>query len=265
MEQIKLNDGGSMPNFGFGTWNLREGPEAVEAVLASLEAGYRLIDTAKIYGNEISVGKAIQQSAIPRKDVFITTKLWPNDFSEAEEALRQSLDRLKLDYLDLYLIHWPGHDPSLRRQAWQALEKAKADGLVKHIGVSNYMAQHLNEMSDYAKEMPVVNQIEFHPFIYQEQRPALDASQQKKIVVEAYSPLAQAHNLQNQLLNDIADKYSQTPAQVMLRWAIQHKTVPIPKSAHAERIKENFEVFNFKLTSEEMSQIDELSGRGAFG
>lgn len=254
-----------MPNFGFGTWHLSDGREAFDAVLAALETGYRLIDTAKIYGNEKGVGQAIKKSSLARKDIFITTKLWPSDFDEHRQALEASLERLGLDYLDLYLVHWPGHDPELRRQAWQSLEEAKADSLVKHIGVSNYKPEHLAQMLVYAEVMPAVNQIEFHPFIYKEHQAALEASRQKNIVVEAYSPLAQAHNLENRSLNDIAKKYSKTPAQVMLRWAIQYGTVPIPKSAHKERIKENFDVFDFKLTSEEVTLIDGLSGRGAFG
>jgi diketogulonate reductase-like aldo/keto reductase len=266
MDMVMLNDGGHMPNFGFGTWHLNDGREAESAVTAALETGYRLIDTAKIYGNETGVGRAIKQSGLARQEIFLTTKLWPNDFGHVRRAMQESLDRLGLDYLDLYLLHWPGHDSDLRRQAWRELEKTQADGLVKHIGVSNYMPEHLAEMAGYAKVPPAVNQIEFHPFIYKEQSPALAFSHKNKIIVEAYSPLAQARNLKNPLLEKLADKHSKTPAQVMLRWAIQHKTVPIPKSANQERIKQNFDVFDFKLDHEEMGQIDRLSaGRGAFG
>jgi diketogulonate reductase-like aldo/keto reductase len=257
--------GGDIPDIGFGTWQLNDGQETIESVLTALEAGYRLIDTAKIYGNESGVGQALKQSGLAREELFITTKLWPADFSSAGKALQESLKRLKLAYIDLYLIHWPGHDRQLRLLAWQTMEKARSESLIKHIGVSNYMPQHLAEMADYAKVMPAINQIEFHPFIYEQQRPALEASHKLGVAVEAYSPLARAHNLKNKLLTEIAARYSKTPAQIMLRWAIQHKTVPIPKSGNRERIIQNFDVFDFKLAAEDMKTIDGLSGRGAFG
>jgi methylglyoxal/glyoxal reductase len=267
MEKIKLNDGGQMPGIGFGTWQLAEGRETVEAVLAALDAGYRLIDTAKIYGNEAGTGEGVRRSGLVRKDLFMTTKLWPSDFGSrnTRRALEESLARLELDYLDLYLLHWPGREPRLRRESWQELEKAKTDGLVRHIGVSNFMPEHLEEMAGYAKQSPAVNQIEFNPFVFSEQAAAWQASRAANIAVEAYSPLARAHNMRNQTLQKLAESHSKTSAQIMLRWAIQHKTIPIPKSAHAGRIKENIDVFNFELSRADMDSLDQLSGRGGFG
>ena len=259
MEYIKLNNGIKMPGFGFGTWNLT-GEECVEATGEALRVGYRLLDTARIYGNEREVGEAIRKSSVPREDVFLTTKLWPNDFGY-ENVLRafdESLERLGLEYIDLYLIHWPRSDKQKRQESWRALQELAKQGLAKSIGVSNYNIEHLEEAMA-SGTTPAVNQIEFHPYIYEEQRPILEFCKKRGIVVEAYSPLSQGHGLNSITVRDISERTGKTPAQVLLRWAIQHGTIPIPKSTHPERIKENFLVFDFELSADDMNMLDDLS------
>lgn len=264
VSRIKLNSGTLMPSFGFGTWNLT-GKGCVEATGEALRAGYRLIDTAKIYGNEAEVGEAIRKSAVSREEIFVTTKLWPADFGydSALQAFDESLERLGLEYIDLYLIHWPRSDKQKRQESWRALREIYEQGRTKSIGVSNYSIGNLEEAlaSDVA---PAVNQIEFHPYIYEERRPVLEFCKKHGIVVEAYSPLSRGLGLDNITVNDVAERIGRTPAQVVLRWAIQHGTVPIPKSAHPERIKENFQVFDFELSNEDMKILDDLSRSTSF-
>jgi diketogulonate reductase-like aldo/keto reductase len=256
---VKLNTGDSMPAIGFGTWQIEDQDKAAKSVKTAIEVGYRLIDTAKIYGNEQGVGKGIAESGVARKEFFITTKLWNSDqgYESALKAFEQSLKRLGMDYLDLYLIHWPATDK--RAESWKALQKIYTEGLAKNIGVSNYTVHHLQELLAETDVVPAVNQIEFHPFIYDEQKEVLEFCREKGIVVEAYSPLARAKDLNNTTLHAIAERHGKTIAQVMLRWAIQHGTVPIPKSTNTSRIKENFSVFDFKLSDEEMRTINKLS------
>jgi diketogulonate reductase-like aldo/keto reductase len=256
---LKLNTGDSMPVIGFGTWKISNQNDAKNAVKTAIEVGYRLIDTAKIYGNEEGVGRGIKESGVPRKEIFVTTKLWNNDqgFESALKAFEISLKKLGLEYVDLYLIHWPSTEK--RGESWKALEKIHKQGLAKNIGVSNYTVRHLDELLSNSEVVPAVNQIEFQPFIYENQSEVLKFCKQKNIVVEAYSPLARAKDLNNTALHAISEHHAKTPAQVMLRWAIQHGTVPIPKSTHPSRIKENFKVFNFELADEEMRTIDRLS------
>ena len=249
-----------MPGFGFGTWNLT-GNECVEATGEALRVGYRLLDTARIYGNEREVGEAIRKSPVPREEIFVTTKLWPNDFGygNALRAFNESLERLGLEYVDLYLIHWPRNDRAKRQESWRALGELHKQGLAKSIGVSNYAVEHLEEVLATSDVTAVVNQIEFHPYIYEQQRPILEFCKKHGIVIEAYSPLSQGHGLDSITVRDVAERTGRTPAQVVLRWAIQHETVPIPKSAHAERIRENFKVFDFELSADDMKMLDELS------
>lgn len=256
----KLSTGSKIPATGFGTWNLT-GNEGVEAVSEALRVGYRLIDTAMIYGNETEVGEAIRKSSVPREEIFVTTKLWLNDFGydNALRAFDESLERLGLEYIDLYLIHWPRDDKEKRQQSWRALSELYKQGRAKSIGVSNYAVEHLKEVLVTSKIPPAVNQIEFHPYIYEEQRPVLEFCQAHNILVEAYSPLSQGHGLGSITVRDIADRTGRTPAQIVLRWVIQHGTVPIPKSAHTERIRENFKVFDFELSAQDMKMLDDLS------
>lgn len=261
VRHLKLNNGSKMPSFGYGTWQLAEGAETITSVFEALQAGYRLIDTARIYGNERGVGEGIRRSDLPRKEVFVTTKLWPSDFGydSALQAFDESLDKLGMEYLDLYLIHWPRDDKEKRQESWRALGELYKQGLSKSIGVSNYAVHHLQEVLDTSNVAPAVNQIEFHPYIYEEQKPILEFCKKHGIVVQAYSPLSRGLGLDNITVNDIAQRLNRTPAQVVLRWAIQHGTVPIPKSAHPERIKENFRIFDFVLSADDMNMLDALS------
>jgi diketogulonate reductase-like aldo/keto reductase len=257
---IKLNTGAEMPQIGFGTWQIESQEAAANSVHTALEAGYRLIDTAKIYGNEEGVGKGIKGSGIAREEIFVTTKLWNGDqgYQSALKAFDASLERLGMDYIDLYLIHWPATDK--RAESWKALQEIYKSGRAKAVGVSNYTVGHLEELLAEFDTVPAVNQVEFHPFIYDEQKELLEFCKQKGIVLEAYSPLARAHNMENPALVAIAKRHAKTPAQIMLRWAIQHGTVPIPKSSNTQRIKENFMLFDFELAKEEIHTIDMLSG-----
>jgi diketogulonate reductase-like aldo/keto reductase len=257
--EIELNTGAKMPQLGFGTWKLADGKEAKNAVAEALKVGYRLIDTARAYGNEKSVGQAIHESGIPREEIFVTTKLWNNDqgYDSALKAFDESLEKLGLEYIDLYLIHWPSTNK--RADSWRALQEIYKGGKAKAIGVSNYTIRHLDELLGGSDVVPAVNQCEFHPFIYADQKELLDYCHKKGIVFEAYSPLARASSFSNTVLHAIAERHAKTPAQIMLRWAIQKDTVPIPKSSNAERIKENFKAFGFELSDEEIKTIDALS------
>lgn len=264
MEDIspkKLNSGTNIPAIGFGTWGLNEGWEVKDAVKAALEAGYRLIDTARIYNNEKGVGAAIRGSGIEREDIFVTTKLWTSDqgYESSLRAFEASLGRLGFGYVDLYLIHWPGDDRERRMDSWQTLCQLYSEGRALAIGVSNFEVEHLNELLAVSDTVPAVNQIEFHPFIYRKQAPILELCQEKGIIVEAYSPLAQARYMNNETLESMAQKYGKTKAQIMLRWSVQHKAVPIPKSANPERIKENLQVFDFEISEQDMKVLDGLS------
>lgn len=255
--KCRLNNGYEMPYFGLGVYKAAPGKETIEAVSYALEIGYRLIDTAAVYGNEKEVGIAVKQSGIPREEIFITTKLWNDDhgYDSALKAFDESLKRLQLDYVDLYLIHWPV--PNLRKESWRALEKIYSEGRCKAIGVSNYMVRHLEEMKEYANVIPAVNQVEFSPFLYQKE--LLEYCRSNKIEVEAYSPLARMKKKNNPVVNSIAKKYNKTHAQILIRWCLDHKVIVIPKSANKKRIKENADVFDFKLSAEDMKVLNELN------
>jgi diketogulonate reductase-like aldo/keto reductase len=260
MNDVVLNSGRQMPRLGFGTWNLRDGEEAVGAVTEALHVGYRMIDTAMIYGNEASVGKAIADSGINREEIFVVTKLWNSDqgYETAHQAFELSLHKLGMDYVDLYLIHWPGHDLRDRADSWRAMSELFRDGKARSIGVSNFMVEHLEEFSRAGTTVPAVNQIEFHPLVYKEQKPVLEYCRQNGIAVQAYSPLAGNDVLNNPTVKKVAGSTGRTPAQVLLRWCIQHGTVPLPKSAHAQRIRENFDLFDFELGPSDMKLLDGL-------
>ena len=277
--KIKLNDGHLMPQLGLGVWQTRAGATCEAAVLAALEAGYRHIDTAAMYGNEESVGAAIAMSAIPRENIFVTTKLWNSDHGNPELALDTSLRKLKLDYVDLYLIHYPVRE---RRESWRALEALRAEGKARSIGVSNFTIRHLTELLADTKIVPAVNQVEFHPYLYQ--RHLLDFCDAKGIVVEAYSPLTKGERLNDPKLVAVAKKYSKagpqpaaswsrlplvdrlsrrpetkSTAQILIRWALQHGLVVIPKSANRRRIFEDADVFDFEITVEDMQLLDRFN------
>lgn len=260
MQEVTLKNGVKMAPIGFGTWQLRDGEEAVNSVRIALKTGYRLVDTAKIYGNERSVGQAVKGSEVSRDEIFVTTKLWTTDlgYASAKRNLADSLARLDLDYIDLYLIHWPGMDVDARKDSWKAMVEMFQAGQVKAIGVSNFNVEQIKEIGSAFGIIPSVNQIEFHPYVYYQQQDLLEYCREQEIVVEAYSPLARGL-IDNDILSDIGSQYGKTTSQVMLRWAIQKGTIPLPRSSNPDHIAENYKVFDFELADEQMVMIDKLS------
>lgn len=242
-----------MPVLGLGVWQMAAGGETEQAVEWALEAGYRHIDTASLYRNEQSVGAALRRSGLPREQVFVTTKLMPTHPSAARE-LGKSLKRLSLDYVDLYLIHWPL--PLVGARLWRELESLHRLGLAREIGVSNFGRDRLGKLMQGASRMPAVNQVQFSPFQYR--RRLLDYCLEQGIVFEAYSPLERGKGLQDPTIAAIAARLDRTPAQLMLRWAIQHQAVVIPKSSREERIRSNAQVFDFELADGDMRMLDAL-------
>ena len=260
--KVDLNHGGPMPIFGLGTFRSPEGNPTRTAVTTALDSGYRMIDTAAIYGNEESVGQALRDHGVARDEVFVTTKLARDDhgFDSALAAIDESLGKLGLDHVDLYLIHWPGDQdaPGDRAGSWRALEQIRKEGRARAIGVSNYMVDHLREVLEQGDTVPAVNQFELHPFNFGSRRDVIEFCRDHDIVVEGYSPLTKTERLDNPALQDIADAHDKTVAQVMIRWALQHHIVTIPKSTTPERIRENADVFDFQLDQDQMRRIDQL-------
>jgi diketogulonate reductase-like aldo/keto reductase len=263
--KVILNNGIEMPIIGLGTYKALEGQDIINEVTWALEASYRLIDTAKVYKNEEGVGRAIQESGIPREEIFVTTKLWNPDqgYESGLRAIDESLEKLGLSYVDLYLVHWPTADPEAkesinkREETWKAMEEIYKSGKAKAIGVSNYTIRHLEEMKGYATIPPAVNQVEFHPYLFQ--KDLLDYCMEHKIVLEAYRPLTNGKRMENEVINAIATKYGRTNAQVLIRWSLQHGCVPLPKSVHKERIEENINVFDFELSEDDMTALNALN------
>ncbi|MBS2097485.1 aldo/keto reductase [Carboxylicivirga linearis] len=270
MQNFKLNDGNHIPALGFGTYKSTE-QEGIEAVSFALQNGYKLIDTAAFYHNEEAVGKGIAKSGIAREDVFVTTKLWREclGYKSAKEEFELSLQKLGLDCIDLYLIHWPANAKNYNdwqkanADTWRAMEELQQEGKIKSIGVSNFFQEHLEALFTTAKVKPAVNQIEFHPGYWQ--KDLVQYCQQQGIVVEAWSPLARGKVFQNELLQSLAKKYNKTIAQVCLRWIIQHDVVAIPKSTTNQRIIDNLDLLDFELTTDEMNTIDGLPQMGFSG
>jgi len=252
-----LHNGVKMPWLGLGVFKVTEGEEVIQSVKAAIRNGYISIDTAAIYGNEEGVGQAIKESGVPREELFITSKVWNSDqgYETTLKAFETSLNKLGLDYLDLYLIHWPGKDKY--KETWKALEKLYKDGRVRAIGVSNFQIHHLEDLISSAEIKPMVNQVEYHPHLTQKELQAF--CKKEGIQLEAWSPLKQGQLLNEQILVDIAHKYNKSVAQVILRWDLQHGVVTIPKSIKEHRIIENADVFDFELTSEDMEKIDALN------
>ncbi len=262
---MKLNTGAVMPTIGFGTWEIVPNGRAKTTILDALDAGYRLIDTAKIYGNEKGVGDAVHETSVRREDIFVTTKLWQGEqgYDSAHKAFNTSLRLLGLDYIDLYLIHWPGGRGD-RHESWRAMTELYESGRSKAIGVSNFTVAHLQELKDSSDIIPAVNQIEFHPYLYDQQRQLLDYCREQGIIVQAYSPLVHGITDKGQfkdeaVLIQVGQNYGKSPAQVILRWCLQHGTVPLPKTTNPEHMHENIDVFDFELTASEMEQINHLS------
>jgi diketogulonate reductase-like aldo/keto reductase len=252
----KLNSGVEMPLLGLGVYQTTPGKATEEAVKSALRVGYRHIDTASLYGNEESVGRAVRGSGVPRDQVFVTTKLWNSDhgYDSALRACDESLRRLGLGYIDLYLVHWPV--PELRGETWKALVELQRRGSCRAIGVSNYTVRHLDELLEGSKVVPDVDQVEFNPFLYQEE--LLGFCKERKIQLEAYSPLTRGHRLHHPVVLELGRTYSKSPAQILIRWSLQHGLVVIPKSARPERIRENSEVFDFEISAADMSRLDSL-------
>lgn len=251
---VLLNDGARIPQLGFGVFQVPD-DETTAAVSAALEAGYRSVDTAAVYGNERGVGRALASSGIPREELFVTTKLWNDDqgYDATLRAFDTSLAALGLDHVDLYLIHWPAPAQDLYRESWRAVEKLVADGRVRTAGVSNFGPAHLRRLLDGASLVPAVNQIELHPGLQQAELRALHA--ELGIATEAWSPLAQGAVLEEDALTGIAARHGKSPAQVVLRWHLQLGNVVIPKSVTPARIRENLDVFDFALSDAEMTAV----------
>lgn len=261
-----LNNGVKIPIIGFGTGQTPDGDIAKHAVEVALNAGYRHIDTAAAYGNEKSVGQAIKNSGINRHDLFITTKLWNADhgYKSAKAAIDRSLQNLMVDYLDLYLIHWPNpvdmrdHWAEANAESWRAMEEAVQAGKIRAIGVSNFRKRHLDELLKTAEIKPVVNQIMLNPSDLQPD--VVKVNNELKLLSEAYSPLGTGGLLGNETVNEIASEVGKSPAQVLIRWSLEHGFLPLPKSVHNKYIRANAEVFDFNLSSEQMNKLDSLHG-----
>ena len=251
-----LADGNRIPFLGLGVWQVPDGPECVDAVRWALELGYRHIDTAQAYGNEESVGQGLRESGVPRDEVFVTTKFYPGSSDPAEEAAR-SLERLGLDHVDLYIVHWPQGGPTW---AWPGMERARELGYARSIGISNFNVAEVQALLSRASVPPVVNQVQFSPYEYR--KALLDACAQHGIALEAYSPLGTGRHLSSEAVGRIAQRLGRTPAQVLLRWCVQRDVPAIPKSTHRERIAENAELFDFALTDEDIAQLDGLDRTG---
>ena len=258
MAALTMRTRRQIPAVGLGVYKSEPGPVTRNAVLEALQLGYRHIDTAAVYNNEADVGEAIAASGLNRNEVFVTTKLWNDDqgYDNTLVAFDRSLELLGLDYVDLYLIHWPV--PDLRLDTWRALERLTLDGRVRDIGVSNYMRRHLEQILDNAAVVPAVNQIELSPYNYRSRLDILDLCRAHNIVVEAYSPLTKGRKLDDPVLGEMGARYGKTPAQVLIRWGLDKGFVVLPKSVNAERIAENYDVFDFSLDSDDLELLDGL-------
>ena len=260
---VKLNNGVEMPYFGLGTWQSNEGPEVKNAVNYALDTGYRLIDTATLYQNERSIGEAIKENGVEREKLFITTKLWNDDqgFEKTLKAYDHSLELLDVEYIDLYLIHWPVTGKYL--ETWRALEKIYKEGRVRAIGISNFLEVHLNYLLPKVEIIPAVNQMEFHPYLIQQE--LVNLCTENSIIYQAWSPIMQGRVFDIPLLKQFGKKYRKNAAQIVLRWDLQKGVTTIPKSVNQARIISNSEIFDFELTGEEVGLIDALDKNHRFG
>lgn len=263
METVQFYNGRTMPKIGLGTYRVKDSNECRESVKYAIEQGYRSIDTAMIYGNEETVGQGIKEglesTGLSREDLFITSKLWLTDFGRqnVEDAYRQSVAKLGLDYLDLYLMHWPGTNEAVMIDTWRGMEDLYKQNQVKNIGVSNFTPEHFEALLAQVSIKPVINQVEFHPYLTQNKlRKYLEA---QNIIMESWSPLMNSQILHDEVINEVANEVGKTPAQVVIRWNIQHDVVVIPKSVTPHRIEENLDVWNFELSDNQMERIDQLN------
>jgi diketogulonate reductase-like aldo/keto reductase len=261
-ESTELHNGVKMPWLGLGVWKTKNGDEVIQAVKSAIQSGYRSIDTAAAYGNEDGVGIGIKESGVPREELFITTKVWNADqgYDSTLRAFEESRKKLDLEVIDLYLIHWPVQGKY--KDTWRALEKLYKDGAVRAIGVSNFQTHHLKDIISESETVPMVNQVEYHPLLSQQELRAFCNS--NKIQLEAWSPLMQG-NLDNPLLSELAAEYGKSPAQIILRWDIQNGVVTIPKSITPSRIQENSEIFDFTLSEDDVARINALNKNQRFG
>ena len=253
---ITLNNGIEMPLFGLGVYLSKEGTECQEAVTSALDLGYRHIDTASFYDNEVSVGRAIRDHIIDRSEVFVTTKLWNSDhgYDNTLRAFQKSLEKLDIDYIDLFLVHYPVQD--IRKDTWKAMEKILENENCKAIGVSNYMTHHMEELLANCHIPPSVNQIELSPYCFQSRADIVTLCRENNIAVEAYSPLVRTKRFDDPKLLSLTKKYGKTSAQILIRWALQENIIVIPKSSNPLRIKENADVFDFEISNDDMALIN---------
>lgn len=254
-DTITLHDGVKMPGFGYGCWRTYEN-ETYDGVRWAIDAGYRLIDTAARYDNEEEVGRAVKQSDLPRESVFIVSKIWQTSFHDPMASIEASLRKLGVDYIDAFLMHWPGLDESLRYKAWEAMLKAKEQKKLRSLGVSNFQIPHLEKLIAKFGEKPVLNQIELHP--WNMQRDITQYCKENRIEVMAWGPIFRGHIAEVALMDELAQKYQRSPVQITLRWHIQHGYIAIPKSSKQQRISDNARVFDFTLSKEDMNAIDAL-------
>jgi diketogulonate reductase-like aldo/keto reductase len=251
-----LADGHAIPVLGLGVWQVEDGPECEDAVRWALAAGYRHIDTAQAYGNERSVGRALRDAGLPRDEVFVTTKFYPARH-DPEEEIQRSLERLGLDFVDLYIIHWPQRGPTW---AWEGMQRSHERGYARSIGVSNYSPAELEAVRQIAEVPPVINQVQFSPFEFR--RRLQEDCERHGVAVEAYSPLGTGRHLGDRQVAGIAERLGRTPAQVLIRWSLQRNLIVLPKSTHRERIEQNGQVFDFELSEQDMATLDGLDRTG---
>lgn len=253
-----LNNGILIPEIGFGT-SLINGQECIEVVKNAINVGYRHIDTASAYENENEIGIAIHDCNVPRSELFITSKVWKNSmgYNNTIKSFNSTLKKLNIDYVDLFLIHWPNNTNNrINIETWRALERMYSEGKVKSIGVSNFLAKHIKMILDYCNVIPAVNQIEFHPGLIREK--TIQLCKEHNIIIEAWSPLGKGKVLENLTLNKIAKKYNKTVAQICLRWCIQNKVIPLPKTCNKDRMKQNINIYDFELSEEDILEINNL-------
>lgn len=258
-----LANGVEMPWLGLGVYKAEEGREVKEAVKIAIDCGYRSIDTAAFYQNEEGVGKAVKEAGLNREDMFITTKVWNTDqgYESTLQAFEASLSKLKLDYIDLYLVHWPVAEKY--KETWKALEQLYRGQRVRAIGVCNFQIHHLEDLLTIAEVKPMVNQVEFHPYLFQ--KDLLDYCKKEKIQMEAWRPLTRGEIFSHPVVVDLANKYSRTPAQILLRWGLEHEVIVIPKSVTQSRIIENSKIFDFSLEVGDVEKLDALNQNKRFG